>query len=315
MHLGYQAERLPRVAPGQVLHLTLHGLTTIFQATQVATTIPLPTEFNGLSISLQQSGTAEPIPLPLLRGLETGSCSGIIPVSVLGGAVSCAEDPTYDLWVQIPFELKPNDPATVNGPCTTTPCVLNGITDAVLTVKEKSGQGMNLRVLPVIDQVHLLNTCTDNVDGLGFVSLSQYLSMPCTPAIAHNDNSWVSATNPARPGEVLIAYAFGLGAPATSFPTASGTPKGGVPVNRPITVSFTGAATQPGTAPDYVGLVGGNAGLYQINFRVPAVPATLPPCTASSNYNFTQLPATSSNLTMTLTGTSSLDQASFCVQP
>jgi hypothetical protein len=53
------------------------------------------------------------------------------------------------------------------------------------------------------------------------------------------------------------------------------------------------------------GSIVGNAGLYQINFHVPQVAPDIPACGAQNPFN----------LTMTIQGTSSADQASFCVQP
>src|SRR5450432_2209848 len=74
IHLGYQTARPVLVAPGQVLHLTLRGLTTVFHTTQVAQAVPLPTNFQGLSVSLLRSGTAQSELLPLLR-MDLGSTS------------------------------------------------------------------------------------------------------------------------------------------------------------------------------------------------------------------------------------------------
>jgi hypothetical protein len=312
VNLGYQSPHLPQVAPGQVLYLTLHGLSTVFDSTQVAQTVPLPTNFNGLSISLQRSGTAQPELLPLLRGQGASSCEGSGPVVFAqGSALPCvAADYTYHLWVQIPFDLATNPPGSDNLGCPNLPCT--NLNDAILTVMEASGPGTSLRVTPVVDQVHILNTCTGGGPLLAR-EISAYATYACTPAIAHADSSWVTADRPAKPGEELVAYAFGLGAPATLFPTASATPAGGVPLTQPFTISFTGVVTAPGAHPDYVGLVGGSAGLYQVNFHVPSVPANLAPCNSPSN--FTQLPSNPSNLTITLLGTSSVDQASFCVQP
>ncbi len=304
VNLGYERPRPPRVAPGQVLYLRLHGLTTSFNATQVATTIPLPTDFNGLSVSLQQSGSTKSILLPLLHGDGSSSCNnGALVVLGTDNAIPCAaEDATYDLLVQIPFELKPNNPA--REPCFFPPCTLN-LNDAVLTVKEKAGPGRSLRIFPVVDQAHVLNSCNDRITTELFGGTSDYATYPCFPGIAHGDGSWVSPNSPAKPGEVLVAYAFGLGTPDAPIETVSATPAGGLPVSRPFTISFTGISPRYSGHPEYVGLVGGNAGLYQINFRVPPVPADLPPCDS-------QRP---SNLTMTIQGTSSWDQTSFCVQP
>ena len=78
---------------------------------------------------------------------------------------------------------------------------------------------------------------------------------------------------------------------------------GGVRINRPFRIGFSGLSEE-GMA-QYAGLVESNVGLYQINFAAPRVPADLPPCDARRL----------SNVTMTVQGTSSSDQASFCVQP
>jgi uncharacterized protein (TIGR03437 family) len=187
------------------------------------------------------------------------------------------------------------------------------VNDAVLTVNEAAGPGLSVRVLPVVDQIHILNSCTDNIGTVGIQGTSVYASYACLPAITHGDNSWVTAANPAKPGEELVAYAFGLGAPATLFDTSGATPVGGVALTKPFNLSFPGIASSAGGRLDYVGLVGGIPGLYQVNFHVPSVPATLAPCTTSGVV--TQLATTPFNFTMSLMGTASVDQASFCVHP
>ncbi len=303
--LDSQKPQPPRVAPGQVVYLKLHNVKTTFDSTpQVATTIPLPINFNGLSVTLQQSGSAESIPVPLLRGADLSSCySGPAVVIGTNNALTCgAEDFSYDLIVQIPFELKPNNPSPA--PCSLPPCTLS-LNDAVLTLIEKTGPGRTLRIYPVVDQVHVLDSCRDRVTTELFGGTSDYATYACFPAITHADGSWVSPTSPAKSGEALVAYAFGLGNPDTPIKTASATPAGGLPLTRPFTISFTGIPQRGSNQPDYVGLVGGNAGLYQINFRVPPVPADLPACDSQR----------ASNLTIAIQGTSSWDQASFCVRP
>jgi len=308
VRLSYQIERPQLVAPGQVVHLTLRGLKTAFDSTQVAQAVPLPTNFKGLSISLQRSGTAQSELLPLLRldGLPS-SCSGVI---VLANPIPCTPtDPVYDIWVQIPFDLVPNKSGVDNTGCPTLTC---NLLDATLTVTEQSGIGTSLRVLPVIDQVHILNSCSDAIGTVGLEGGSIYASYACVPAITHADGSWVTFAKPAKSGEELVAYAFGLGAPAVPFDTVSGTPPAGVALTQPFTISFPGIGTAA-AKPDYVGLVGGSAGLYQVNFHVPSVPANIAPCNGPTGP--TQLATNPFNFTMTLLGMSSLDQASFCVQP
>ncbi len=308
--VGYQAARPVMVAPGQVVHLRLHGVTTAFNLPQVTQGLPLSIFYNGMSVTLQRSGSAAVETMPLLRLDGVSTCAFSLDPNSFGASTPtpCGTDNSYDLWVQIPFDLVPNAPGS-DQKCTALTCNLQ---DAVLTLNEVSGQGLSIRVLPVTDQVHILNSCTDNIGTVGIEGTSIYASYACVPAITHGDNTWVTAANPAKPGEELIAYAFGLGAPPTSFDITGGTPAGGIALAKPFTISFPGIAASAGGRLDYVGLVGGNPGLYQVNFHVPSVPAALAPCTTAGN---SQLATNPFNITMSLMGTASLDQASFCVKP
>jgi uncharacterized protein (TIGR03437 family) len=311
--VGYQAARPLMIAPGQVVHLRLHGVTTNFTSTEISGALPLASFFNGLSVSLQRSGSAAEN-VVLLRLQPLSSCTISYSTSLFGGSavIPCGADNSYDLWVQIPYDLLPNGPGADEVLCQTSVCA-GSVSDAVLTVNELAGSGMSVRVLPVVDQVHILNSCTDNIGTVGIQGTSVFASYSCLPAITHSDNSWVTAANPARPGEELVAYAFGLGAPASIFDATGSTPVGGVALTKPFNISFPGIASSAGGRLDYVGLVGGVPGLYQVNFHVPSVPATLPPCTTSGVV--TQLATTPFNFTMSLMGTASVDQASFCVKP
>ena len=83
-------------------------------------------------------------------------------------------------------------------------------------------------------------------------------------AITHADGSAVSAQNPARPGELVILYATGLGHVSPAVPTGA----------RPTEVSRTVEAATviiDGTSviPDFVGLAGCCVGLNQVNVRIP----------------------------------------------
>jgi uncharacterized protein (TIGR03437 family) len=83
--------------------------------------------------------------------------------------------------------------------------------------------------------------------------------------VVHGDNSLVSSTSPASPGEEVVIYATGLGATNPQF--ADGTA-----VNRmnttvmPVTVTVGGK----NATVIYAGLTQGFVGLYQINLIVPA---------------------------------------------
>ncbi len=85
----------------------------------------------------------------------------------------------------------------------------------------------------------------------------------------HGANSaYVTATSPAKPGEVLVIYLSGMGPTNPSVPSGKPAP-GSEPLARvtiPPTVSLDG---QNATV-QFAGLTPGLVGLYQINFQVPA---------------------------------------------
>ena len=66
--------------------------------------------------------------------------------------------------------------------------------------------------------------------------------------------------------------------------------------------------------PLYAGVTPGFAGLYQINFVVPAAPAGLKPC-AGSGTAVTYGNLVQSNLTVSVGSVFSFDGAGICVQP
>jgi len=80
----------------------------------------------------------------------------------------------------------------------------------------------------------------------------------------HPDFSLVTASNPAKPGEVLVIYLVGMGTP--SPPVASGALSPANPLAK-----VTGQVTVDGqpAAVQFAGLTPGFVGLYQINFAVP----------------------------------------------
>jgi uncharacterized protein (TIGR03437 family) len=85
--------------------------------------------------------------------------------------------------------------------------------------------------------------------------------------IAHADFSIVSKASPAKPGEVVILYATGLG--KTNPAIAAGKAGNGEPTVLTPTVSIGG---QPASVL-FSGSAPGFAGLYQLNVQVPNVPA------------------------------------------
>jgi uncharacterized protein (TIGR03437 family) len=87
----------------------------------------------------------------------------------------------------------------------------------------------------VIDQVQIIKSCLP--------LNASYLSNFCSAAIFHADGKAASSTSPAKAGEVVTLYAYGLGAPDTPYDDAMGTPGSVMPATRPFSITFRGGVT------------------------------------------------------------------------
>jgi uncharacterized protein (TIGR03437 family) len=91
-------------------------------------------------------------------------------------------------------------------------------------------------------------------------------SSPAVVALTHSDGSMVTPSNPAARGEVLVAYAVGLGEVKGEPGVGSVTPRDALVLTASAPqVSIGGFAATP----LFAGLTPGFVGLYQINFAVP----------------------------------------------
>ena len=90
-------------------------------------------------------------------------------------------------------------------------------------------------------------------------------------AAQHGDYSLITPANPAQPGETIVVYLSGLGSvlPVNGIAAVDGAAAApnGDPIVGNIAVNVGGYNS---TSIPYAGLTPGTAGLYQINFRVPA---------------------------------------------
>lgn len=135
----------------------------------------------------------------------------------------------------------------------------------------------------------------DNVFGIS----GDFPALPEGPAIKHADGSWVTAENPSTPGEIVSLWAIGLGDAYKGEKAGEPAPEGAT-LNVGLTVDF-GANLPPAQLsflpypstprpPDliYAGLVPGQVGIYQVNFKIPeTVPGGTPPCGAAIQSNAT----------------------------
>jgi uncharacterized protein (TIGR03437 family) len=87
--------------------------------------------------------------------------------------------------------------------------------------------------------------------------------------VQNRDLSVNSPSNPAHPGDVVVAYLTGGGSVNASGPWVTGgaSPSGTSPVTSSYTVTIGGQQTQA----SYLGLTPGFVGLYQANVQVPQI--------------------------------------------
>lgn len=211
------------------------------------------------------------------------------------------------ITIQIPYEL--------NSGCGFPP-VCNAIALTQLVVTSNGVAGPPIDLMPLPDQVHMLTGCDTVVPGA--TGTAPFNSLPCAPLVTHANGSLVTAGNPAQGGELVVAYAVGLGATtpaiATGQAASAATPASetfyldfnfrpnALPA-KPMQPTLSFGPTYP--IPLYAGLVPGYAGLYQINFVVVPPPVGVQPCSGQVQ----------SNLTVSVGGLASFDGVGLCVTP
>jgi uncharacterized protein (TIGR03437 family) len=156
----------------------------------------------------------------------------------------------------------------------------------------------------------------------------------CNSMVSHGDGTLVTALSPAKSGEEVVIYGFGLGGTVPDVETGAATPATASTVavrNFMVQFDFYPNAApsvpyiSPGTGrptfidPAFAGLTPGQVGLYQINVILRASPASLSPCSTYDGGNpsavVNLLNVLGSNLTINIIGYSSFDGAAICMQP
>ncbi len=304
--MGYSYPIPLSVAPGQMITVFVDGANTQLTAPVRAVGTSLPTMLAGVSVTYRQ-GMDQPVPILEVRPIST--CLGI-PLPPGGGCtmiLAVTAQMPFNMLTVCPVCGRLDIPATVG-------VTVNGVTGPLISVQ------------PLADQVHFLTTC--DVMTPGSQPRIYPTKLPCTPTVTHADGKPVSATNPAKGGEELVAYAVGLG--QTNPPlTAGESASTAAPTVTLFAIDFNyrrnALPTQPAgpsffftpdmyPTPVFTGATAGFVGLYQINFIVPPVPNGLPTCVDTTGIvPFTNV--VQSNLTVSVGSAFSFDGAGICVQP
>jgi uncharacterized protein (TIGR03437 family) len=109
-------------------------------------------------------------------------------------------------------------------------------------------------------------------------------------AALHGNYSVISATNPATQGEIISMYLTGLGATKPAVQDGAAAP-GKAPL---ATITgglaiYVGGVQVPANQIYYAGLAPTLAGLYQVNFMIPNVPAGNVGVAVQTNEGFTDM--------------------------
>ncbi len=273
---GYAPPFPIKVAPGQLVTIFAAGVGAAVSSRVAATSLPLPFSLGGVSVTIDE--LSDP---PLLKEQ--------VPVFAVGKIGTATA-----VTVQIPFGLRTN---SFISPLVPPP--------ATLTIYENGVAAITVPIAPTTDQIHIATTCDANLT-------TPVPGAQCRPIISHADGSLVTPDTPAHSGELIILYAFGLGATTPGMAAGDAATSAQPAAITPSLSSEAAIGTLPSErqsfVPAYAGLAVGFSGLYQVNFRAPAPPVPFAPgdCSTFNSPN--------GNVAVTVRS-SSLDTASFCVVP
>lgn len=277
---GYSAVEPLDLAPAQVVLISTQGIARRSGPVSVSRA---ETELDGLRAYIRVPGST-PIPVDLLGIRQTG-CADNAPTSC---------DPLTAVTVVMPLVAPP----------------MGARAELVFNDRGSEVRPIPIRVVP--DRIHIVSTCDEVAVFVGRDSTTS----ACGPVVRRAaDGRLITPSSPARQGETIVVWAYGLGLPGRAVETEFGrlTPV----LNLPSVHFFFGTQdglalpTRPGTPPVFAAAFPPSP-LYQVNITIPSLPPAqgdgsgLRPCDGQS---------VTSNLTIMLTGFSSMDTLRLCIAP
>lgn len=317
---GYSVGAPIKIAPGQLITLSVTGIKPLF--VRAAAGSDLPTTLSEISIITEQlTGAYSVTRVPILEARRTPTCGHYI--------LPPCTPPRAAVTIQVPYEIQycwdmclgccrasyPSFHIRYNGE---EMYVMEGdpYPDQVHIVRQFDS------ILPITEKA-VVGPCTKATRNDNLVP-SNWTGLPCPPVVKRKDGSTISWKNPAKAGEELVAYAVGLGATSPASETGKVARKSAATVQQ-FAMDFNyrpnalGTRPLPLKTPDvpkpiYTGTLEGEVGIYEVRFVVPPVPKGTMPCASFENID--GLPRENviySNLTFSIGGRFSFDGAGICV--
>ena len=292
---GYSSPAPLQAAPGQVVTMFVRDVPRAADGhlrSDKASGLPLPTALGGISVAIVQTSGTLKAPIFAVRQESECQADGVDEASCLLTAIQ----------IQVPYDLAADISLSplkrvIYGP----------LAQARIDVDGRSGRPFALQPLP--DNAHVLTSCD--------ISWDTSPGTECQRSVYHADGTVADVKAPAKPGETVVVYAYGLG--ATNATAVAGTAAtSAVPVTDLLGAPRLIAALQkdflnassssPRVFADsrnlgdvipiaFAGLMPGGVGIYQVNITLPQ-DLTLYPCGgdvhANSVLNLSSLQGTES---------------------
>jgi hypothetical protein len=321
---GYRNPDTFQVAGGQVITIFLRNVQTLLPLDPlhggayrfvVASSVPLPTSLAGFSAHVDTTSGGDVV---------SSYPASIFAVQQLPIYVDTRPNPpeppaTPEAWVtavtlQIPFTVGPQ------------PIGHSPVTYRYnIVASEGKGDSTSVQIDVELDSIHFVTACDRIGIGNGYNLASLQAGAFCAPIATHLDGTFIGEESPAKPGEVIVLYAYGLGLTSPDAPPAgSPAPVPAPQVKNPLRIQFDFRPSAGPSIPEvdpkdtslspilFAGLAPGQVGLYQINVKLPDPFPVVARCGGSIS-NFTgNVP---SNLTINISGAKSFDGAQICVAP
>jgi hypothetical protein len=273
---GYSAPVPFQAAPGQVLTLFLHGVPAASDGTlrssQAAGT-PVPTALAGITLKVTQGqDPATAVPLFAVRQEnECGQSDAIDPACLLTA-----------VKIQVPFEINgdviPTDPLHyISAPA------------AMVSVEVDGRTGRAFPFQPIPDNAHVLTDCDASWDTRS--------SSVCNRHVYHSDGRIVDEQAPAKAGEAVAVYLYGLAQTSPPAQTGQGSPVGAavtdllghtrvaawfqkdfLNASSSSPRAYTSSSDAVPATITSAGLFRGQVGIYQVNLTLPDVVSSTFPC-------------------------------------